>query len=431
MDKVSSLLVSFLEQQARPQIQAEVTQQLNSTKADLKNDLPNTILNYLTGKDGNGDGDPTMSQLVSNLGPNLLKSVSSVTNSTVDTASEGMDTLLTNGIMNIAKSVLTKEGAGATDGDPSAGGINFDFLRKGKEGMVGTTLNASEPVVKQVSENMSAKLSSSIPGAIGDALQSMVNQHARGASGAIGMAADMLSNFMSGNNNSADTNAAASAPNAATGGNNESIQQLCKSLLSPKIATLLKPYLAKFEAQTMKKLENELRTKVFSTEYIKSTVMGMLTGSNGQNSAGQGILGTAMNAMVGGNNNNANDSQHSGQASALNALGNLANTFLKNLYAKGRVLGFKRAKRNQRPDISLIQIEGVKTAADTEFYLGKRVAFVYRAKREVNGSKIRCIWGRVTRAHGGSGAVKARFRNNLPAKSFGASVRVMMYPSRV
>ncbi|KAG0030150.1 hypothetical protein BGZ81_003018 [Podila clonocystis] len=104
--------------------------------------------------------------------------------------------------------------------------------------------------------------------------------------------------------------------------------------------------------------------------------------------------------------------------------------FKDNLYAKGRVLGFKRAKRNQRPDISLVQIEGVKTAADTEFYLGKRIAFVYRAKREVNGSKIRCIWGRITRAHGGSGAVKARFRNNLPAKSFGASVRVMMYPSR-
>jgi len=97
------------------------------------------------------------------------------------------------------------------------------------------------------------------------------------------------------------------------------------------------------------------------------------------------------------------------------------------LYAKGRVLGFKRAKRNQRPDISLVQIEGVKTAADTEFYLGKRVAFVYRAKREVNGSKIRCIWGRITRSHGGSGAVKARFRNNLPAKSFGASVRVVSY----
>ena len=34
------------------------------------------------------------------------------------------------------------------------------------------------------------------------------------------------------------------------------------------------------------------------------------------------------------------------------------------------------------------------------FYLGKKVAFVYRAAREVRGSKIRVIWGKVTRPHG-------------------------------
>ena len=38
------------------------------------------------------------------------------------------------------------------------------------------------------------------------------------------------------------------------------------------------------------------------------------------------------------------------------------------------------------------------------FYLGKKVAFVYRAKREVRGSNIRVIWGKVTRAHGMFGA---------------------------
>lgn len=34
------------------------------------------------------------------------------------------------------------------------------------------------------------------------------------------------------------------------------------------------------------------------------------------------------------------------------------------------------------------------------FYLGKKVAFVYRGKKEVQGSKIRVIWGKVTRPHG-------------------------------
>lgn len=41
------------------------------------------------------------------------------------------------------------------------------------------------------------------------------------------------------------------------------------------------------------------------------------------------------------------------------------------LYSKGRVLGHKRAKRNARPNTSLIQIEGVATKEDTQFYLGK------------------------------------------------------------
>jgi ribosomal protein L35AE/L33A len=63
------------------------------------------------------------------------------------------------------------------------------------------------------------------------------------------------------------------------------------------------------------------------------------------------------------------------------------------LYSKGRVLGHKRAKRNTRPNTSLIQIEGVATKEDAQFYLGKRIAYVYRAKREIQGSKVRVIWG--------------------------------------
>ena len=41
------------------------------------------------------------------------------------------------------------------------------------------------------------------------------------------------------------------------------------------------------------------------------------------------------------------------------------------LYSKGRVLGHKRSKRNTRPNTSLLQIEGVATKEDAQFYLGK------------------------------------------------------------
>ncbi|KAI7874169.1 ribosomal protein L35Ae [Lichtheimia hyalospora FSU 10163] len=101
------------------------------------------------------------------------------------------------------------------------------------------------------------------------------------------------------------------------------------------------------------------------------------------------------------------------------------------LYSKGRVLGYARSKHNQYCDTTLIKLEGVQTTNDARFYLGKRVAYVYYAKREKNGSKLRVIWGRIARTHGTNGVVRARFRKNLPPKTFGASVRVMLYPSNI
>ncbi|KAA8577230.1 hypothetical protein EYC84_007218 [Monilinia fructicola] len=92
------------------------------------------------------------------------------------------------------------------------------------------------------------------------------------------------------------------------------------------------------------------------------------------------------------------------------------------LYVKGRHLSYQRGKRNTTPGTSLIQIEGVNNTEAANFYLGKKVAFVYRASKEVRGSKIRVIWGKIARPHGNSGVVRARFRQNLPPKSFGASL---------
>ncbi|KAF8456345.1 translation protein [Terfezia claveryi] len=84
------------------------------------------------------------------------------------------------------------------------------------------------------------------------------------------------------------------------------------------------------------------------------------------------------------------------------------------LYVKARHISYQRGKRNNNPNTSLVQIEGVANPSEAQFYLGKRVAFVYRAQRE-----------------GNSGIVRAKFATNLPPKTFGASLRIMLYPSNV
>ncbi|KAG0052125.1 hypothetical protein BGZ83_002951 [Gryganskiella cystojenkinii] len=331
MDTLAPMLMNFIEQQARPAVQTKVTEQLNSTKGDLKNSLPNTIMNYLSGSDGNGGGNAMISQLMNSLGPNFMNKVSSVTGATVDTASEGMDSLLTDGVMNIAKGVLTNNASasGAADGAANGGGFNFDFLTSGKDGMVNQTMAASNPVIKQVSDNMSKKISASFPAAIGGAIQQLMDQNGGAAGGAMGMAAGLMSKFMGGEGQSVN-GGGNEADIQAAGGSTGGIQQMLQNLLAPKILLLIQPFMQKFEAQMTSTLENELRNKVFSSDYIKQTVMGMLTGAGGQGGGASALLGGAMNMFMNGGGGQNGQQGGNGQNAALGAMANMAGQFLKN-----------------------------------------------------------------------------------------------------
>jgi large subunit ribosomal protein L35Ae len=100
------------------------------------------------------------------------------------------------------------------------------------------------------------------------------------------------------------------------------------------------------------------------------------------------------------------------------------------LFVKGIFTGFKRGQRNQEEKHALLKLEDVNSKEDAAFYFGKKVAYVYKVSREnKEGSKFRVSWGKVARAHGSNGMVRANFSKNLPAQAMGQRVRVMLYPS--
>ena len=108
---------------------------------------------------------------------------------------------------------------------------------------------------------------------------------------------------------------------------------------------------------------------------------------------------------------------------------------LDRLYSRAIFLGYRRGISLQNTNQHLLRVEGVKSKQDAKWYLGKRVAYVYRGKKALKEhgktTKYRTVQGKVTSTHGSNGIVRASFHTNLPGQAVGKLVRVMLYPNRL
>lgn len=102
------------------------------------------------------------------------------------------------------------------------------------------------------------------------------------------------------------------------------------------------------------------------------------------------------------------------------------------LWAKAVFTGYKRGLRNQHENHSILKVEGCRNRKNALFYIGKRCVYVYRGKAKLNApgaaekkSNVRAIWGKITRSHGNSGSVRARFTTNMPGHAMGHRIRIV------
>ncbi|MFW9768042.1 MAG: 50S ribosomal protein L35ae [Candidatus Thorarchaeota archaeon] len=84
---------------------------------------------------------------------------------------------------------------------------------------------------------------------------------------------------------------------------------------------------------------------------------------------------------------------------------------------KGVVTSYRRGKHLQHPNQVILLFDGIKTRAEAAALVSRKVVWTSPEERE--------FLGKVLGVHGNSGAVRAKFRTNLPGQAVGTPVVLM------
>ncbi|HIH21790.1 MAG TPA: 50S ribosomal protein L35ae [Candidatus Diapherotrites archaeon] len=83
---------------------------------------------------------------------------------------------------------------------------------------------------------------------------------------------------------------------------------------------------------------------------------------------------------------------------------------------KALIVNYRSGYKTQTANQYILEVEGIKTKAETEKLRGKTVVW--------KTSKGKPIVGKIVQAHGNKGAVRARFNKGLPGQAIGTKVEI-------
>ena len=84
---------------------------------------------------------------------------------------------------------------------------------------------------------------------------------------------------------------------------------------------------------------------------------------------------------------------------------------------KGVVTSYRRGKHLQHPNQVLLKFDDIETRSEAAVLVSKKVMWVSPEGKE--------FLGKILGPHGNSGAVRAKFRTNLPGQAIGTPVQLL------